>query len=556
MRRFEQIIVEFHNILSFYESFPRQLDILEKINETHQVIHVHGNNRGDADYIYKQGAQTIEYFTCIPRSIEISYVRKESKIEFIAEDALFPTELDSPNDPNLPDLHLGALGAGLPLNIFELIDTHQVISFELFDTLLVRPYINAAGLFLHLEMIYGLRGFAKQRISAERKARKKYKNRNKITYDQIYELLDKKYSGMKQKELEFEYTVSIANPFIMELFKYALSKQKSVIIVSDSYLPKDIIEKMLLKCGYGEYIKLFLLSELMETTPYSSMFGYILNDLNISPSGTLYIGNSDCAMAAKDGMAVFHHEKVLERFYRFFPRGRHFSKRATLGISIMFGVFAVFHNRSYWENIGYLYAGPAILQWRGKNTEEIFSDIFRSEAQHTMKGLDMIKFFITLSESSGHKGDNKDNGDIDNYEKIKIDIYPKISEGAENFADDILKIFGGIDTFIKSSDIVKWVGLFMDTPTEEDKRYFICIKHAADSGHTEYLPLLPPWYGVASAWKAAVRKETINLLRKIGFTLMKYPNGSYEISYKKLIIFYRYIDKRKKIIKFLSLKKN
>ena len=52
------------------------------------------------------------------------------------------------------------------------IDKHKVISFDIFDTLLLRPYINPTDLFLHLEKLEGIDGFYTARLLAEKQARK------------------------------------------------------------------------------------------------------------------------------------------------------------------------------------------------------------------------------------------------------------------------------------------------------------------------------------------------------------------------------------------------
>lgn len=47
----------------------------------------------------------------------------------------------------------------------------DIISFDVFDTLLFRPYIKPTDLFFHLENIYKKPGFALARIRAEECAR-------------------------------------------------------------------------------------------------------------------------------------------------------------------------------------------------------------------------------------------------------------------------------------------------------------------------------------------------------------------------------------------------
>ena len=53
------------------------------------------------------------------------------------------------------------------INIYEEIKKHEIISFDIFDTLLIRPYVKPTDLFLHIEKLYKIKGFYKNRIMAE-----------------------------------------------------------------------------------------------------------------------------------------------------------------------------------------------------------------------------------------------------------------------------------------------------------------------------------------------------------------------------------------------------
>ena len=52
------------------------------------------------------------------------------------------------------------------------INKAEVISFDIFDTLLLRPYLKPTDLFRHMEEVYHANGFATARIEAEKTIRK------------------------------------------------------------------------------------------------------------------------------------------------------------------------------------------------------------------------------------------------------------------------------------------------------------------------------------------------------------------------------------------------
>jgi hypothetical protein len=98
MLQFEQIIVEFHGF-SLNDNDQEKMSILKKINETHQCIHLHGNNCAPV-IILKD-------LNLLPTVMEASYIRKDPHYEFIKCCDEFPGKLDFPNAPFLPDIYLG-----------------------------------------------------------------------------------------------------------------------------------------------------------------------------------------------------------------------------------------------------------------------------------------------------------------------------------------------------------------------------------------------------------------------------------------------------------------
>jgi hypothetical protein len=105
MQQFEQIIVEFHGFYLEKDDISKKINILKKINETHQCIHLHGNNCAPVTILKE--------LRLFPVVMEISYIRKDSKYEFCKCFDEFPGELDSTNDSSLlSDIYLGIFNGG------------------------------------------------------------------------------------------------------------------------------------------------------------------------------------------------------------------------------------------------------------------------------------------------------------------------------------------------------------------------------------------------------------------------------------------------------------
>ena len=97
--RFKQIVLELHFLMN--PSFENALGLcLDKINATHQLVHVHANNFGR--YIIRGGL-------ILPDVIEVTYLRR-TDYKFVKSRRFFPAAIDMPNYPGSPDIPLGYWG--------------------------------------------------------------------------------------------------------------------------------------------------------------------------------------------------------------------------------------------------------------------------------------------------------------------------------------------------------------------------------------------------------------------------------------------------------------
>lgn len=99
LARIRQLAVEFHDVRNFVDPSWRAtaLSALRNLMNAHVCIHVHGNNWGP--FIVIGGIP-------FPSGFEASFVRRDD-YALVASSAVFPTELDRPNNPKMPDLYLG-----------------------------------------------------------------------------------------------------------------------------------------------------------------------------------------------------------------------------------------------------------------------------------------------------------------------------------------------------------------------------------------------------------------------------------------------------------------
>ena len=292
------------------------------------------------------------------------------------------------------------------VNIYEEIKKHNIISFDIFDTLLIRPYVKPTDLFLHIEKLYKIKGFHKNRILAEKLARGKYIDYEEITLNQIYEEIDDKYKRFKEIEIELEERILTTHKENKEIYDYALRIGKKIIIVSDMYLPKNAIEKILIKNNYTNYYKLYLSSDLMLTKASGNLYKYIINDLNVKPSTIMHLGDnyhSDFENARLYGIDAFFIEKIIDVFLKNNIRAKKLlnENENNIGISIMLGLsaFSCFNKNdknkenNYWRNFGFIYGGPAVFSYMNWLKKQIIKENIKEVLFVARDGYSLKKVF-------------------------------------------------------------------------------------------------------------------------------------------------------------------
>ena len=194
----------------------------------------------------------------------------------------------------------------------------KCVSFDIFDTLIKRPFFVPTDLFLLLNKYFreytnGATGmdFSKIRIYCEQLTRERIENEEcqEITLEQIYDTIATEYGikknvldKLKSKEIEYEVRFCTRRNTGYELYTLALAMGKKVIFTSDMYLSRETINKILEKNGYIDNEKLYLSSEIKLSKSKGDLFKYVLNDLKIENSEMLHIGDnyrSDVEMPRK-----------------------------------------------------------------------------------------------------------------------------------------------------------------------------------------------------------------------------------------------------------------
>ena len=199
--------------------------------------------------------------------------------------------------------------------IWNKINKYEYVSFDVFDTLIKRNVQRPHDIFRLVELKYNkdnnekIQNYVKYRIEAEQKAKTKFEN-GECTFNSIFEELENIYSEetvskLKMLELETENEYCIQNKDFYDIYKKCLDNGKKIIIISDMYLSKDVIENILNKNGINNYEDIFVSSEIKLNKHNGMIYPYVLRKLNIKKNQIIHIGDSkraDYIMAIKNGI--------------------------------------------------------------------------------------------------------------------------------------------------------------------------------------------------------------------------------------------------------------
>lgn len=212
---------------------------------------------------------------------------------------------------------------------------YECISFDIFDTLIYRPFLRPTDLFYFLDKKFeeyfpacGI-SFHRIRIDGEAGARRCLchgeEKLEDITLTEIYDYISAIY-GLEpevcreimelEKQLEIKYT--FPRKAMKKVYDAAVSAGKKIIFVSDMYLERAAMEQILCKNGYAYFDELFLSSEERALKNTGSLYQVVLDRIKLAPDRIFHIGDnweSDNVMAGKIGIVAAHFPKALDVFF-------------------------------------------------------------------------------------------------------------------------------------------------------------------------------------------------------------------------------------------------
>ncbi len=212
-----------------------------------------------------------------------------------------------------------------------LVDQFAFVSFDIFDTALLRTVLKPTDVFDLVEKCFIAAGghlpfhYKTLRIESERKARDdawRHGHRAEVTLDEIYQQIakhagvdERTIDDLKELEIDVEKKVCKRNQYLFSAYRYCLHNKKNVIFTSDTYLPVEVIVSILRNAGYDEWHRLYVSSSLGVTKSTGGLYEWLVNDLSCKPQEILHIGDnydSDVIVAKRYSLATYFYEKCYD----------------------------------------------------------------------------------------------------------------------------------------------------------------------------------------------------------------------------------------------------
>lgn len=306
---------------------------------------------------------------------------------------VFYTDGTQPENITKSSNHSSQFGLS-PAMIKDQIIKADVISFDLFDTLIMRKTYLPTDVFDLVEerakdFIGPHFSFKVPRIEAE-----KYCFSLDVFYtiDSIYARLQEILKcgpqiigQLRKEEIDAEVLVSIPRKDVVDLYSYAVSLGKKVCITTDTYLDKDSVEKLLQNANIPSPHAIFISCVIRKSKASGTIWDHIKNAYRSDT--ILHIGDNeitDCEKAREYGISVVQVKNgsdLMDRSLGTIPqRARTSADRLVMGlISSRFlnSPFALSETKgkiqiSTMFDLGYLCFGPLVysyIRWLIENVQ-------------------------------------------------------------------------------------------------------------------------------------------------------------------------------------------
>lgn len=243
--------------------------------------------------------------------------------------------------------------------LHQLIHSHELISFDIYDTALFRNVMYPTDIFdiVSLKLQRNnikLKDFKKLRIKAEEKARS-MSDFEDIDLEDIYHVISQRIGNdlsceIKKIELSTEQEFTVCNAAIKKMYDMAKGANKKIIFISDMYLPKDFLCSLLLDNGFDVWDDVFVSGSIGISKASTKLFDYVRGKMKVNTTW-LHIGDnfiSDYKNAISSDINAFHYQRNEIRE----ETGNKYSIEQSIMKAIQMNYCERTEPLSYWKKFG------------------------------------------------------------------------------------------------------------------------------------------------------------------------------------------------------------
>ena len=260
-----------------------------------------------------------------------------------------------------------------------MIDSAEIVSFDVFDTLLLRVVNTPEAIFSCLGEYFGMKDYEAFRVQMQIEASTKAENElgwPHPTFDQIYDYIKSlestpydelgiDWDEVRNTELQMERDALKLNPEIKKVYDYAVSQGKKVIAVSDMYLEDDFLKEVLEDNGY-KFAAIYDSANVHKTKWVGDLYEHVLATEKIAGPNLMHIGDnesSDYEIASRYGINAYHYKSNIA-----------IEDKTPHNVCVGYGAANIVYKEapSFWNRFGARVGGPlylGLMQWFMKELE-------------------------------------------------------------------------------------------------------------------------------------------------------------------------------------------
>lgn len=196
------------------------------------------------------------------------------------------------------------ISASLQEKLWPVLPQAKVVSFDIFDTLLIRPFADPGMVFSFLEervsKEFGIKDYRRLRQEAENIARARSPLKRDVTISEIYSAFSELANinpstaeKLLQFEVETEQALLAPRIAVVEFAREVKKSGKRLVLVSDTYLEKKYLERILQAKGIDFYDTMYISCEVGKRKDRGDLWQHVIEQEYVEPRELLHVGDNE-----------------------------------------------------------------------------------------------------------------------------------------------------------------------------------------------------------------------------------------------------------------------